>query len=122
MRGTSTREGASRPAADPRTARLPPQARARAPIRAFARRRDVEATCVCPLVWWLSSSTTLAEQYPSHRERDTFAFPSVSLRFIAMPKRPTQTARKQPRQARSQATVNAVLEATVQVLERDGVD
>jgi AcrR family transcriptional regulator len=39
-----------------------------------------------------------------------------------MPKRALKTARKQPRQARSQATVNAVLEATVQVLERDGVD
>jgi AcrR family transcriptional regulator len=33
-----------------------------------------------------------------------------------------KTARKLPKQARSQATVNAVLEATVQVLEREGVD
>jgi AcrR family transcriptional regulator len=39
-----------------------------------------------------------------------------------MPHRATKTARKQPRQARSQATVNSVLEATVQVLEREGVD
>jgi AcrR family transcriptional regulator len=39
-----------------------------------------------------------------------------------MPKRATKTVRKQPRQARAQATVHAVLEATVQVLERDGVD
>jgi AcrR family transcriptional regulator len=39
-----------------------------------------------------------------------------------MPKRTTKVARKQPRQARSQATVNAVLEATVQVLEREGLD
>ena len=39
-----------------------------------------------------------------------------------MPKQALKTARKQPRQARAQATVNAVLEATVQVLERDGVD
>ncbi|HEX4447311.1 MAG TPA: TetR/AcrR family transcriptional regulator [Polyangiaceae bacterium] len=39
-----------------------------------------------------------------------------------MPRRTTKTARKQPKQARSQATVNAVLEATVQVLEREGVD
>ncbi|HEY5147514.1 MAG TPA: TetR/AcrR family transcriptional regulator [Polyangiaceae bacterium] len=39
-----------------------------------------------------------------------------------MPKQALNTARKQPRQARAQATVNAVLEATVQVLERDGVD
>jgi AcrR family transcriptional regulator len=46
----------------------------------------------------------------------------IPLRFDAMPKRALKTARKQPRQARSQATVNAVLEATVQVLERDGVD
>jgi AcrR family transcriptional regulator len=39
-----------------------------------------------------------------------------------MPKRTTKTPRKQPRQARAQATVNAVLEATVQVLEREGLD
>jgi AcrR family transcriptional regulator len=39
-----------------------------------------------------------------------------------MTKRSTKVPRKQPRQARSQATVNAVLEATVQVLEREGVD
>jgi AcrR family transcriptional regulator len=39
-----------------------------------------------------------------------------------MARRTTKTARKQPQQARSQATVNAVLEATVQVLEREGVD
>ncbi len=39
-----------------------------------------------------------------------------------MPRPLAQPARKQPRQARSQATVNAVLEATVQVLEREGVD
>jgi AcrR family transcriptional regulator len=39
-----------------------------------------------------------------------------------MPKRSTRTARKQPRQARSQATVNAVLEATTQVLDREGLD
>jgi AcrR family transcriptional regulator len=39
-----------------------------------------------------------------------------------MPKQALNTARKQPRQARAQVTVNAVLEATVQVLERDGVD
>jgi len=32
------------------------------------------------------------------------------------------TERKQPRQARSQATVSAVLEAATQVLERDGVE
>ncbi len=38
------------------------------------------------------------------------------------PKTSRKTARKQPRQARSQATVSAVLEATVQVLEREGVD
>jgi AcrR family transcriptional regulator len=39
-----------------------------------------------------------------------------------MPKQALNTARKQPRQARAQATVNAVLDATVQVLARDGVD
>jgi AcrR family transcriptional regulator len=39
-----------------------------------------------------------------------------------MPRTSAQTARKQPRQARSQASVNAVLEATVQVLEREGLD
>jgi AcrR family transcriptional regulator len=33
-----------------------------------------------------------------------------------------KAARKQPRQARSQATVNAVLEAAVQVLEREGAN
>ena len=32
------------------------------------------------------------------------------------------SARKKPRQARSQATVNAILEATVQVLEREGLE
>jgi AcrR family transcriptional regulator len=31
-------------------------------------------------------------------------------------------ARKRPRQARAQATVNAILEATVQVLDREGLD
>jgi AcrR family transcriptional regulator len=36
--------------------------------------------------------------------------------------RTAKTARKQPRQARSQATVNAVLEAAIQVIEREGVD
>jgi AcrR family transcriptional regulator len=39
-----------------------------------------------------------------------------------MPKPATKTVRKLPRQARAQASVNAVLEATVQVLEREGVD
>jgi AcrR family transcriptional regulator len=39
-----------------------------------------------------------------------------------MTARTLKTARKQPRQARSQATVNAVLEATIQVIEREGVD
>ena len=39
-----------------------------------------------------------------------------------MTARRTKSARKKPRQARSQATVNAVLEAAVQVLEREGVD
>jgi AcrR family transcriptional regulator len=39
-----------------------------------------------------------------------------------MPDRTAKTARKQPRQARSLATVNAVLEATIQVLEREGGD
>ncbi|HTB75626.1 MAG TPA: TetR/AcrR family transcriptional regulator [Polyangiaceae bacterium] len=38
------------------------------------------------------------------------------------PKTARKPARKQPRQARSQATVTAVLEAAVQVLEREGVD
>lgn len=36
--------------------------------------------------------------------------------------RTAKTARKQPRQARSQATVNAVLQAAIQVIEREGVD
>jgi AcrR family transcriptional regulator len=39
-----------------------------------------------------------------------------------MSKRSTSAARKQPRQARALATVDAVLAATVQVLEREGVD
>jgi AcrR family transcriptional regulator len=39
-----------------------------------------------------------------------------------MPKRSTSTPRKRPTQARSQATVNAVLEATTQVLDREGLD
>jgi AcrR family transcriptional regulator len=39
-----------------------------------------------------------------------------------MSARTLKTARKQPRQARSQATVNAVLEAAIQVIEREGVD
>ena len=37
------------------------------------------------------------------------------------PRRPT-TSRKKPQQARAQTTVHAILEATVQVLERDGPD
>src|SRR6476659_6641997 len=32
------------------------------------------------------------------------------------------TVLKEPRQARAQATVGAILEATVQILERDGLD
>ena len=39
-----------------------------------------------------------------------------------MPVRRTKTSRKQPRQARAQTTVHAILEATVQVLERGGPD
>lgn len=39
-----------------------------------------------------------------------------------MPKRSANQPRKQPRQARAQATVNAILEATIQVLEREGLD
>ncbi len=39
-----------------------------------------------------------------------------------MTARTLKTARKQPRQARSQATVHAVLEAAIQVIEREGVD
>ena len=39
-----------------------------------------------------------------------------------MRKRATKTTRKQPRQARAQVTLNAILEATIQVLEREGFD
>ena len=37
-----------------------------------------------------------------------------------MPVRKTKTPRKRPQQARAQSTVHAILEATVQVLEREG--
>jgi AcrR family transcriptional regulator len=37
-----------------------------------------------------------------------------------MPARKTKTPRKRPQQARAQSTVHAILEATVQVLEREG--
>jgi AcrR family transcriptional regulator len=39
-----------------------------------------------------------------------------------MKKRAQFVARKEPRQARAQATVNAILEATVQVLDREGLE
>jgi AcrR family transcriptional regulator len=39
-----------------------------------------------------------------------------------MARSPKALARKVPRQARAQATVNAILEATVQVLDREGLD
>ena len=39
-----------------------------------------------------------------------------------MARRTTKKPRKQPRQARAQVTVNAILEATIQVLEREGLD
>ncbi len=39
-----------------------------------------------------------------------------------MKKRPRVVSRKEPRQARAQATVNAILEATVQVLDREGLE
>ncbi len=39
-----------------------------------------------------------------------------------MPVLPKQTARKQPRQARAQATVSAILDGAVRVLEREGLD
>jgi AcrR family transcriptional regulator len=39
-----------------------------------------------------------------------------------MKKRPHVVSRKEPRQARAQATVNAILEATVQVLDREGLE
>lgn len=39
-----------------------------------------------------------------------------------MARRPSSVVRKQPRQARAQATVGAILEATVQILEREGLD
>jgi len=37
-------------------------------------------------------------------------------------RRPTSLVRKQPRQARAQATVGAILEATVQILDGEGLD
>ncbi|HWA75330.1 MAG TPA: TetR/AcrR family transcriptional regulator [Polyangiaceae bacterium] len=39
-----------------------------------------------------------------------------------MARRSTSLVRKLPRQARAQATVGAILEATVQILEREGLD
>jgi AcrR family transcriptional regulator len=39
-----------------------------------------------------------------------------------MPKHTSAIPRKQPRQARAQATVNAILEATIQVFDREGED
>jgi AcrR family transcriptional regulator len=39
-----------------------------------------------------------------------------------MPPRTTTLPRKRPRQARAQATVSAILEGTIQVLEREGPD
>jgi AcrR family transcriptional regulator len=39
-----------------------------------------------------------------------------------MKKRPHVVSRKEPRQARAQATVHAILEATVQVLDREGLE
>src|SRR5882672_754258 len=45
---------------------------------------------------------------------------SPSLQVPPMPKRATSSPRKQPQQARAQATVDAILEATVRVLEREG--
>jgi AcrR family transcriptional regulator len=39
-----------------------------------------------------------------------------------MPPRTTTTPRKRPRQARAQATVSAILDATIQVLEREGLE
>jgi AcrR family transcriptional regulator len=39
-----------------------------------------------------------------------------------MPTRTTTLPRKRPRQARAQATVSAILEGTIQVLEREGPD
>src|SRR3954467_7120018 len=36
--------------------------------------------------------------------------------------RSKSTVRKEPRQARAQATVGAILEATVQILDREGLD
>lgn len=38
------------------------------------------------------------------------------------PARATKTAPREPRQARSVATVNAILDATVQILDREGLD
>jgi AcrR family transcriptional regulator len=46
----------------------------------------------------------------------------IPLRFVSMPTRPKTTRRKRPRQARAQATVSAILEATIQVLEREGLE
>src|ERR1700743_377035 len=39
-----------------------------------------------------------------------------------MPARKTKTPRKPPQQARAPSTVHAILEATVQVLEREGTE
>ncbi|MBV9949075.1 MAG: helix-turn-helix transcriptional regulator, partial [Myxococcales bacterium] len=39
-----------------------------------------------------------------------------------MPTHRKSTRRKRPKQARAQATVSAILEATIQVLEREGLE
>ena len=39
-----------------------------------------------------------------------------------MRRKPAPQSRKEPRQARSQVTVTAILEATIRILEREGMD
>jgi AcrR family transcriptional regulator len=52
----------------------------------------------------------------------TFAFPGRGILRLAMPKPPPTEPRKQPRQARSRALVEAILDATERLLAQEGAE
>jgi AcrR family transcriptional regulator len=63
------------------------------------------------------ASSLVEKEYASYRSHRQLAF-----RRIAVPRRPRTVPRKRPRQQRSQATVEAILDATARVLCTTGYD
>jgi AcrR family transcriptional regulator len=61
-------------------------------------------------------------EYLARASDRPFAFLSDFLRMPIRPRKIAAAPRNAPRQARAQATVTAILEATIRILEREGMD